>query len=251
MVNRVCWNCGAISQMKPLRINGSRDWYLPLDEAGEHYGPFLFSIYACTSCGYPNIARREWHPEPVGHGGPPEIIPGEFVEWIPSEAQGHRFPGDVPDEIASTANEAYRCFSVQCYRASAMMARTVVESIINEQIGHEERFRKSRNGEERDKGLKEKLDIAVSKEYISKRTGQKADSIKNLGDSSTHFTVEDISESDASDTLDLMVSVIEDVYVHAAERYRMDRKAEEMRTKEKKGKATSRLGHIKLSLRCR
>lgn len=237
--------------MIPLEINGHlpnhRNYYLLRDEDGKSHRRPLLSIYVCASCGYPNIARREWCEEPAGYRGSPTITPGEIVEWIPSEAQDHRFPGDVPDEIASTANEAYRCFSVQCYRASAMMARTVVESIINEQIGHEERFRKNRNGEKHDKGLKEKLDIAVKKEHLSKRTGQKAESIKNLGDSSTHFTAEDISESDASDTLDLMSSVIEDVYVHAAERYRMDRKAEEMRTKEGKGKATSRWGHLKLS----
>ena len=46
-----------------------------------------------------------------------------IMEIWPKTVGGKSFP-DVPEHIAEAANEAYRCHSIQAYRAAALPARS-------------------------------------------------------------------------------------------------------------------------------
>jgi hypothetical protein len=51
----------------------------------------------------------------------------QIVRTWPDQVGGKSFP-DVPDHIAEAADEAYRCYSIGAFRASTLLARSVVEA---------------------------------------------------------------------------------------------------------------------------
>lgn len=237
MVNRVCWKCGITAHMSLPRTAQSAtlsgrsqgpqiwDFAFPLDENGEPQGAFLYVIFVCDECGYPSVAKCRYKRE--GYS----VSFSEPLEWIPSKAEDHQF-SDVPKSVADAANEAYKCFSVQAYRASVIMARSVLEGIANEKIS--EPFKTRKNGDKYDKTLKEKIEDMVTEGVISKGLGDKANVIKEMGNSSTHNVFEEITESDAAGTLDFLELVIQEVYTHESQLQQLGKTVEGIKKKKRK-----------------
>lgn len=201
------------------------DFAFPLDERREPQGKFLYVIFVCDECGYPSLAKCRRDEEES------RFSLSEPLEWIPSKAEDHQF-SDVPESVADAANEAYKCFSVQAYRASVIMARSVLEGIANEKIS--EPFKIRKNGEKYDKTLKEKINDMVTEGVISRGLGDKAAVITEMGNSSTHNVFEEITESDAAGTLNFLELVIQEVYTHENQLRQLGKTVENIKEKKRK-----------------
>lgn len=201
---------------------GASEFSFPRDAAGSFTDDFVFVIYVCDYCGYPNIAKYET--DEIDSSGIEYL--GDPVEWVPLQADDHAFT-DVPKKVASAANEAFRCFSIQAYRASVIMARSVLEGIANENIDNCSRT--TSKGKEFDKGLTEKIKDMEAKGIISKKLGSKASVIKDIGNGSTHNIFHEISKDDASATLGFLDLVIQEVYTQEAQLKKLGKTSEEIR----------------------
>lgn len=234
MDNRYCWHCGVFAEMKlpnedmprlgyPAGYTpGASEFSFPRDETGSFTDDFVFVIYVCNYCGYPNIAKYETD----------EIDSSDIeylhdpVEWVPLRAEDHTFV-DVPKRVASAANEAFRCFSIQAYRASVIMARSVLEGIANEKIHAP--FKTNSKGEEIDKDLKEKIKNMKEEGIISKKLGDKTSVIRDIGNGSAHNIFHEISKDDASATLGFLDLVIQEVYTQEAQLKKLGKTSEEIK----------------------
>jgi len=59
------------------------------------------------------------------------VSDSDIIEIWPKHVGGKEFP-DVPQHIASAADEAHRCFSIGSLRAAVLLARSVVEATAKE-----------------------------------------------------------------------------------------------------------------------
>lgn len=209
------------SPLGPYRLN-SEDFAFPLTSDGELQGKHLYIIYVCDNCGYPNIAKYTAYTDKwrtIRHSAEP-------VEWIPLRAEDHTFV-DVPKRVVSAANEAFRCFSIQAYRASVIMARSVLEGIANEKI--QAPFKINSKGEKIDKNLKEKIKNMKDEEVISRKLGNKASAIQNIGNGSTHNIFQEITKEDASIVLGFLDLVIREVYTQEAQLKKLGKTSDEIK----------------------
>lgn len=239
MVNRICWQCGVTAHMSlPRTYKGGTsfsacgkptvwDFAFPVDEHGFPQGEYIYVIYVCDECGYPSLALYRCVPDPESDG----VTLSEYpLQWIPSQAEDHQFSG-VPENVAAAANEAFRCFSIQAYRASVIMARSVLEGIANEKISAS--YKMNSKGEKCDKTLKEKIKDMVKEDIITRKLGEKASAIKDVGNSSTHNIFEKITKIDAASTLAFLELVIQQVYTQEAQLQQLGKTVDNIRKKKR------------------
>jgi hypothetical protein len=121
------------------------------------------------------------------------------VTWYPMMSIGREFE-DVPQHIAEAASEAYSCFSIRSYRASILMARSVLEATAKDKGI--------------DKGsLASKIDGLEKSGVISKQIQDEAHEIRYLGNDMAHGDfVEPVSEEDADDMLGFLATFLDYVY---------------------------------------
>jgi hypothetical protein len=72
-----------------------------------------FYVWTCDSCGGPILGQID----PVGTP----------IDYHPRYVADEHFP-DVPPAIAADASEAFRCYEVEAWRASAAMARRALQA---------------------------------------------------------------------------------------------------------------------------
>ncbi len=206
MIARTCWHCHTYANMSLPKLraqylydDGSQvsDCTFPKPGSIQDDDDNYFVIYQCDHCGYPNIAHHK--------RGQSIDDPGTLVGWIPLSGVGKEY-FDVPDRISSAASECHKCFSIGAYRATVIMARSVLEAIITEKIQN------PANERGKDKILSIKLKDAADESVISKRLGDLADAIKDIGNGSTHNIFEEISKDDAEYILGFMDLLIEEIY---------------------------------------
>lgn len=125
---------------------------------------------------------------------------GELSEWWPKHIGGKAFP-DIPEHIASTADEAHRCLSIGAHRGAVALARAVVEATAKD------------HGI--DKGMLEKKIEAMAKQgVISGAMKDAADEIRFAGNEVAHADLaeEPITADDAGEVLELMDAILTRVY---------------------------------------
>ncbi|MBI9114298.1 DUF4145 domain-containing protein [Sanguibacter suaedae] len=121
------------------------------------------------------------------------------LEWHPSKVEGKQFP-DVPEHIASAADEAYRCFSISALRAAILLGRSVVEATA------------------KDKGivkgtLATKINGLEAAGHIRPLIAETAHEIRFLGNDMAHGDfIEPVSDGQAADVLAFMDEVLNEVY---------------------------------------
>lgn len=128
-----------------------------------------------------------------------------ILDWWPRKVGGKDFP-DVPEHIASTANEAHLCMSVGAHRGAIALARAVVEATAKH------------HGIE--KGMLDKKIIEMAKQgVISEAMKDAADEIRFAGNEVAHADLaeEPITAADAEDVLELMDAVLTRVYQEPAQ----------------------------------
>lgn len=130
------------------------------------------------------------------------------TRWTPASVGGREFP-DVPEHIASAADEAFRCRSISAYRAAILMARAVVEATA------------------KDKGIEtgplaEKINRLTSDGFIRSFTKDAAHELRYLGNDMAHGDfVAPTDRDDCDAVLDVMAEILNEVYQGPARVQRM------------------------------
>lgn len=132
----------------------------------------------------------------------------KYVMWIPNAPQGKDFP-DVPDHVASAANEAYLCLSSGAVMAAILMARTVIEATAKEKGVT--------------KGtLMQKIDKLADEGKISPLMKDTAHTLRDYGNDMAHGDIKiAVDKSDAESVLRFMDLLLRDVFQIPAELERL------------------------------
>lgn len=204
-----------IESVEELNQGAFDDWYVV---------PFT-----CGHCKDVNIAHfrlgRGWVRDPFesvtrGHVSP---------QWFPKRVSIPNL-SVLPDHIAGAGREAYETRSMGSYRSSILMARAVIEAICKD--------KGITNGR-----LNSKIDQLAERGLILQSTKDEAHEIRYLGNFVAHadfatqpdvdesdesedspeadFALSDVDESDADDVLDVLQSIIDQIYVTASRSERM------------------------------
>lgn len=150
---------------------------------------------------------------------------GYTLEWYPVSVIGKSFP-DVPEHIASAADEAYRCQSIGAHRAAGALARAVVEATSKEK-GITVR------------GLDKKIEEMEKQGLVRKHVRAAADEVRHLGNDMAHGDfVDPVDAEEAAEVLQLMSEVLDEVFQSPA-RVQARREARLAKKPNNPGKAES------------
>lgn len=198
MASRVCWNCETDAHQTLLTDPVTERAFSRTSQRSYAW----FGLFQCDHCGYVSIGMRSYNHGIVNltHQARTRMdVPDADLRWLPEHVLGRRFD-DVPEWIADAASEAYACYSIRSYRASMLMARSVVEAVA------------------KDKGitkgsLADKIDGLAAADHIRPLIQTTAHEIRHLGNDMAHGDfVEPTTAEDAEDVLDFMSVVLAEVY---------------------------------------
>jgi hypothetical protein len=123
--------------------------------------------------------------------------------WWPF--QGVILTPDVPEAILKILREARITFSAQCYRASAVMSRRILEAI-------------TVNKGENDGSLASRIKSLVTKGVLDKNLGEWTTEIRLIGNFGAHFDpIKDVDKVDAEQIILFIEELIKYLYVMPSE----------------------------------
>lgn len=214
MTSTTCWHCHKLAQMvqpdEPVNdaytaalynhIPSFPDYRFANTEDGD--GPFRrLLIYSCVSCGYPNIAELCISEDDARQG----YAPDEHIQrWLPVEPVGKEYP-DAPGEVASVASEVHKCLEIGANRAAVTLARTALEGIVSD-------LEDAPSNEK----LYQRLNHLAGRGVLKPRTAEAATAVRLCGNASTHEADCEIDEEFAEIVVEVLDSVIDDLYTHPA-----------------------------------
>ena len=112
---------------------------------------------------------------------------------------------DVPEEVTAVLQEAKTCYSAQCFRASAVMARRTLEAIIAD---------KSASAKTLYEGIKNLKEL----EIIEKNLLEWATEVRLIGNSGAHFDpIEVVTKDDTRIVILFIEELVKFIYVMPAE----------------------------------
>jgi hypothetical protein len=164
-------------------------------------GEWVQSAFRCDNCHKLSIATTAIGADRAVPTGiePRWWAEQKYLHWTPEKVGGKDFP-DVPDHIASAADEAFRCRSIDLYRSAILMARSVIEATC------------------KDKGvtkgqLASKIDAMTEQQYIRPFTQEAAHELRYLGNDMAHGDfVDPVDDDDADAVLEVMAEILNEVY---------------------------------------
>jgi hypothetical protein len=127
------------------------------------------------------------------------MIGNKIIRTWPETVGGKSF-ADVPQHISGAADEAYRCYSIHAYRASTLLARSVIEATAKE-VG-------ITNGT-----LAKKIDELHDRGLIREYVQDGAHEVRYLGNDMAHGDfVDPVDEEEAELALSLMDEILEEIF---------------------------------------
>ena len=130
-------------------------------------------------------------------------LDGRVEYWEPISPVGREYP-DLPPEVASPADEAYRSYSIGAYRATVLLARAVIEAAA------------------KSKGitsgtLAAKIEKLAEERHVRKDVADSAHEARMIGNEVAHgdFATAQLTAEDALDVLEIMDDVLDEVYAVA------------------------------------
>ena len=155
-------------------------------------------IARCDNCGRTSMGLiRE--PRSNDAKSAMDSAPDASVTWVPAQGASPDFP-DVPTHIAAAAREAHASASIGNTMSAILMARTVVEATA--------KSKGITSG-----NLVTKIDAMQAASVIREDTKDAAHEIRHFGNDMAHGDIEDRpSVNDASEVLDLMDEVLNEVF---------------------------------------
>lgn len=197
MPNTVCWHCDARTQheLQLAAIATSED-------DPKLRAPYLLAFYGayqCTSCkafavGITVATRRDAYGTPADN-----LNRATKMIWQPSPGMTRTYE-DVPPHIADAATEAYECHAQQHFRASILLARSVIEATAKE------------------KGivkgtLQAKITALFDQKWIRQHIKDGADSIRYFGNDMAHGDfVQPVTEEESALVITLMEEILDEVF---------------------------------------
>ncbi|WP_217628228.1 DUF4145 domain-containing protein [Micromonospora nigra] len=182
MLTDTCPRCRARSLFEVVWIGGS-DW-------GWQGTTRYHAALVCVACGRPVAGLTDQAGKNI------------FRLWV-DRVDGKEFP-DVPSHIAETADEAYRCHSIEAYRAAVLLARSVIEATAKE------------------KGitsgpLLKKIDEMFDQRLIREHVRDGAHEVRHLGNDMAHGDfITPVQAEESSLILTLMGEVLEEIFQSVA-----------------------------------
>lgn len=196
MTSFVCPHCDAYSTFAVVYKEGGK-----IDGLPDHWRQ------GASQCNNPACRRVIGG---VVHAGGTEVM-----DWWPKFVGGKDFP-DVPEHIASTADEAHQCLSIGAHRGAIALARAVVEATAKHQ-GITKGM------------LDKKIDEMAMHGVISEAMRDAAHEIRFAGNEVAHADLADepITKDDAEEVLALMDAILTRVYQEPAQVARVRQRREE------------------------
>lgn len=181
----------------------------------EHRRMAITGLYRCSQCAAPSIgtvisdATNRYDLVMANRNSEPY--------WLPEAASGKEFP-EVPGPIASAADEAHRCHSIQAYRGAIALARAALEATAKE--------RGYTTG-----SLQQKIDAMTKDGLLRKNINDAADQLRQAGNHVLHADeaaneVDSATEDDADSALWLLDQVLQEVYQSTARLAKIKQSAE-------------------------
>ena len=208
MASTICWHCHLLAQMifdscdqfDPFSGSAPSDCYLypdPRFSKGNSGSEPLLSIFTCANCGYPNVGQLR-RPKSPSDG----LDYDDVVRWLPIEPIGKSYT-DAPASIASIASEVHKCLQVGAYRAAVTLSRTTLEGIVTDQ-----------ESSPSNKKLYQRIKDLADNGKLKERTAEAATAIRLCGNASTHEAGLELDQEYAQIVVDVLDSVIDDLYTN-------------------------------------
>ena len=165
-------------------------WVQSIDDLCREFGILLTTyqtglleaaaLYTCSQCNAPSIGLVY---ADSNHYRADLIMNNLDVEprWIPEAGSGKDYP-EVPPTIASTADEAHRCYSIKAYRGAIALARAALEA-----TAKDKGYTKG--------GLQQKIKDMTDDRLLRSNIGEAADQLRNAGNGVLH--ADDFEEEDS------------------------------------------------------
>ena len=186
MTRLVCPHCDAYSHFSVVHIGDYAN-----DDNANH------TAHGASKCNNPECGKILGglvHRQRGSSGGN-----GSVLDWWPKQVGGRHFP-DVPEHIGQAADEAYRCYSIDAFRAAVLLARSVIEATAKD--------KDITRGQ-----LVTKIDAMHKAELIRKVVKEGAHEVRHLGNNMAHGDfVEPVEQEESEEVLELMAEVLHDVY---------------------------------------
>ena len=209
MASTICWHCRLRTQMLPMRNGGGHPCAklgAAMDECypdpefrkSEKLPDDLLHVYTCTNCGYPNIAELQCPQNPTD-----SLDFDRPLKWLPIEPIGKEYP-DAPEDIASVASEVHKCLQIGAYRAAVTLSRTALEGIARER----------EDEPSSNKALYQRIQRLADSGRIKSRTAAAATAIRLCGNASVHEPMAEIDRDFAEIVVEVLDSVIDDLYTN-------------------------------------
>lgn len=166
-----------------------------VDDGFERY---LISLFRCPRCSDPFLTRRM----EVGHD--------EYLQTPIYDAATRLFPTSVtvdaavvPRTLASSFDEARKCFQGSAFTATAIMCRRTIEGLCTEHnaVG---------------RNLQTRLQALKTAGVIDSRLFDWADALRLAGNDAAHDVRETTTDEDARDLLEFTRAILEYVYTYTA-----------------------------------
>jgi hypothetical protein len=209
MTATVCAWCRTHSNMTP--VSGPK--FKPGPDRPGQATRTVQGAFVCNHCYKLSVATGELSQRT----SIPLVVPETWwdfpLRWTPEQVGGRDFP-DVPAHIASAADEAFRCRSIESLRAAILMARSAIEATCKD------------HGVTKGQ-LAAKIDEMAAKGLIRSFTQDAAHELRHLGNDMAHGDfVDAVDTDDAESVLEVMAEILNEVYQGPARVGRMKAKRE-------------------------
>lgn len=157
-------------------------------------------VFRCDGCGHLSVATGRQELVPFSASGGTRLVLDGPSTWFPRQV-GTRVYDDVPTTIASMANEAHQCLSIEANRAAVALARAVVEATAKE--------RGITSGT-----LEKKIDRLFDQQLIREYVKDAAHEVRFGGNEVAHgdLVAEPMDNVTATEILGLMDEILDEVF---------------------------------------
>jgi hypothetical protein len=160
----------------------------------------LSAAFTCDQCGAMSIGQMimdgdqsEWSQIEY------DLEQMDSMEWIPAHATGCEFP-DVPSHIGEAASEAFKCQSVQAFRAACSLARAVIEAT-------------AKHKGLTVTGIAAKINAMAEAGHIRPHIQEAAHEVRHLGNEMAHGDfIDPVTSEETALVLELMAEVLDEVF---------------------------------------
>lgn len=201
--------CGWCEVKAAMTVHGKTQIQAPVPYSESAWAQQTF---ACNNCRRLSIISTFYNPTNTNvNGDSTAWWDNRSVTWTPNHAAGKTFE-DVPQHIASAADEAYQCRSIGGLRSAILLARSVIEATAKD-CGISSGT------------LASKIDDLQAGHHIRPHTQAAAHELRFLGNDMAHGDfVEEVDVDDAEAVLDVMSEILNEVYQGPARVARMQAK---------------------------